>query len=267
MLKIRSEAGAARDHEAVVREEFARQADSMANAPLFNDETVLARIREAAKLAPSSRVLDVACGPGIVVEVLARGAGEVVACDITPEMLEKTERRCRAAGLTNVRCVLGRAEDLPFDDGSFDAVVTRSALHHFPDPTAALREMSRVIRNDGRIVIVDVMASENAGDAALHNALETLRDPSHVRMLSKSELQRNLSDAGLIAESSTGWTNHREFGEWVKIINAPERVGPLKTVMTELAGHGAKAGINLRLQGAKILFEHTPMLVVAVKRR
>jgi ubiquinone/menaquinone biosynthesis C-methylase UbiE len=126
----------ARDHEAIVREEFARQADAMANAVLFNDQTVLARIRDAAKLTPGSRVLDVACGPGIVVEALARGAGEVVACDITPEMLGQTERRCRAAGLTNVRCVPGRAEALPLADGSFDVVVTRSALHHFPDPAA-----------------------------------------------------------------------------------------------------------------------------------
>ena len=258
---------AARDHQAIVREEFGRQADAMAGAALFNDQAVLTRIRDAAQLAPGSRLLDVACGPGIVVEALARGAGEVVACDITPEMLEQTERRCRAAGLTNVKCVPGRAEDLPFDDASFDAVVTRSALHHFPDPAAALREMSRVIRDGGRVVIVDVMASPDAEEAALHNALETLRDPSHVRMLPESELNRHLADAGLAVEHRTGWTNHREFDEWLKITNAPERAGPLRTLMTELARRGAKAGINLRLEGGKIRFDHTPVLVAAVKRK
>jgi ubiquinone/menaquinone biosynthesis C-methylase UbiE len=255
-----------RDHQAIVREEFARQADTMATAAVFNDQTVLARIRDAAQITPQARVLDVACGPGIVVEALARGAREVVGCDITPEMLEQTDRRCRKAGLTNVRCVPGRAEELPFEDASFDAVVTRSALHHFPDPAAALREMARVLRAGGRAVIVDVMASEDAMEAALHNALETIRDPSHTRMLSKSELLRNLASAGFSVESSAEWTNRREFDEWLKITNAPERIGPLRTVMTELAARGATAGINLRLEGGKILFQHAPALVAAVKR-
>ncbi|HKA45107.1 MAG TPA: methyltransferase domain-containing protein [Burkholderiales bacterium] len=254
------------NHEDIVRKEFARQAEAMAGAALFNDQTVLARIRDAARVTRDSRVLDVACGPGIVVEALAPGAGEVVACDITPEMLEQTRRRCRAAGLANVRCIPGCAEDLPFEDSAFDAVVTRSALHHFPDPARALREMSRVLRPGGRVVIVDVMASEDAEQAALHNALETLRDPSHVRMVSKSELERWLAEAGFAVESLLGWTNHREFGEWLKITNAPERVRPLQTVMTELARRGARAGINLRLEEGKLRFEHNPVLVAAVKR-
>src|SRR4029079_3322625 len=126
--------------------------------------------------------LDVACGPGIVVEALARDAGGVVGCDLTPEMLEKARQRCAAAKLTNVRFVPGRAEALPFEDAEFDVVVSRSALHHFLDPAATLREMARVLRPGGRMVTVDVMASEDPAEAALHNALEILRDPSHVRM-------------------------------------------------------------------------------------
>lgn len=254
------------DHQDLIRREFSRQADAMANAALFNDAGVLDRIREAAPLTRQSRVLDVACGPGIVVEALARAAGEVTGCDITPEMLAKAAQRCAAAGLTNVRFAPGRAEALPFEDAAFDVVVSRSALHHFPDPPAALREMARVVRAGGRVVTVDVMASENPAEAALHNALETLRDPSHVRMLPRSELHGALEHAGLTVETFTAWTNHRQFEEWLKITNAPERVGPLKIVMTELAAKGAAAGISLRLDGGKILFEHTAALTVAVKR-
>ena len=254
------------DHETLIRKEFARQADAMAKAALFNDEGVLARIREAARLTIHSRVLDVACGPGIVVEALARAAGEVVGCDITPEMIAKARGRCASAGLTNMNCMHGRAEALPFDDASFDAVVSRSALHHFVDPTTALREMARVVLRGGRIITVDVMSAESPQDSALHNALETLRDPSHVRMLPKSELHRVLAQAGLVVESCVEWTNHREFDEWLKITNAPERVRPLKVVMSALARSGATAGISLRLEGEKILFEHRAALTVAVKK-
>ena len=207
-----------------------------------------------------------ACGPGIVVEALARAAGNVVGCDITPEMLEKTRERCASAGLTNVNCMPGRAEALPIDDASFNVVVSRSALHHFVDPAVALREMARVVRRGGRVITVDVISAESPEESALHNALETLRDPSHVRMLPKSELHQVLAQAGLAVESCQEWTNHREFDEWLKITNAPERVRPLKVVMSALARSGATAGISLRLEGEKILFEHRAALTVAVKK-
>ncbi len=253
------------EHEHRILSEFSRQAEAMSTAAIFNDENVLARIRDAGQLSASTRVLDVACGPGIVAEALARTASEVVGCDITPEMLDKARQRCSAAGLTNVRFTPGRAEALPFEDASFDVVVSRSAVHHFPQPVAAFREMARVVRTGGRVVTVDVQSSESSDEAALHNALEVLRDPSHVRMLPKSELQQALVQAGLAVVSSIRWTNHREFVEWMKITSAPERIAPLKVVMTALAKSGASAGISLRLDGEKLLFEHTAALTVAAK--
>jgi ubiquinone/menaquinone biosynthesis C-methylase UbiE len=252
------------DHEQLIRSEFSRQADVMAQAAIFNDTNVLARICDAGRLSRSSRVLDVACGPGIVVEALARSAGQVIGCDITPAMLEKARARC--AGLTNTLFKPGRAEALPFEDASFDVVVSRSAVHHFPDPTAAFREMARVVKSGGRVVTVDVQSAESPDEAALHNALEILRDPSHVRMLPKSELHRSLADAGLAIEEVIAWANHREFSEWMKIAAAPERIAPLDVVMTALARSGASAGIGLRLEDGKLRFEHTAALTVAVKR-
>jgi ubiquinone/menaquinone biosynthesis C-methylase UbiE len=254
------------DHEHLIRSEFSRQADVMAQAAIFNDANVLARICDAGRLTGTSRVLDVACGPGIVVEALARLAGEVVGCDITPAMLEKARERCERAGLKNTLFTPGRAEALPFEDASFDTVVSRSAVHHFPDPAAAFREMARVVRVGGRVITVDVQSAETADEAALHNALEILRDPSHVRMLPKSELQRSLAAAGLAVEEAVTWTNHREFSEWMKITAAPERIAPLEVVMTALARRGAGAGIALRLEDGKLRFEHTAALTVAIKR-
>jgi ubiquinone/menaquinone biosynthesis C-methylase UbiE len=254
------------DHDRLIRNEFTRQAAVMATAAIFNDANVLARIRDAARLTRSSRVLDVACGPGIVAEALAPGTGEVVGCDMTPEMLEKARERCAKAGLDNTRFTPGRAEALPFPDASFDVVVSRSAVHHFPDPPAAFREMARVVKPGGRVITVDVQSSEVAEEAALHNALEILRDPSHVRMLPKSELHRAITSAGLVVEDAITWTNHREFAEWMKITAAPERIAPLEVVMATLARRGASAGIGLRLEDGKMRFEHTAALTVAIRQ-
>lgn len=255
-----------------VVEEFSRQAAAMSEAAIFNDETILNRIRDfacganEANGARDVHVLDVACGPGIVVAHLAPHCREITGCDITPAMLDKARERCAAKGIANACFVPGRVEALPFDDESFDVVVSRSAVHHFSDPPAAFREMARVTRKCGRIITVDVAASETEADARLHNALEILRDPSHVRMLSRRELHRTITQAGLAIEDAVTWTNHREFDEWMKIINAPERIGPLKVVMTALAEAGVGAGVGLRLEQGKLRFEHQPALTVAVRR-
>jgi ubiquinone/menaquinone biosynthesis C-methylase UbiE len=253
-------------HDARIVDEFSRQAQAMSQATIFNDETVLARIYDAARLTPAARVLDVACGPGIVVERLARGCAEIVGCDITPQMLQKARERCASKAIHNAKLVPGRVESLPFENASFDVVVSRSAVHHFTDPALAFREIARVVNTGGRVITVDVTSSEVPGESALHNALEILRDPSHVRMLPKSELHRAIEQAGLAIDEVVEWTNHREFDEWMKIVTAPERIAPLKVVMTALARAGLSAGIGLRLEGEKLRFEHHPALTVATKR-
>jgi len=250
-----------------VREEFARQAEALSVAPAFTDAEVLEKIRAAVGPAETMRILDLGCGPGIVSAALAPHAREVVGFDLTPEMLEKARQRFREAGLTNARFELGRAEQLPFADGTFDAVVTRLTLHHFPDPRRVIAEAVRVTRPGGRAVVADVVSSENADEAALHNALEILRDPTHLQMLSAKGILEVIAAAGLRVTTTSTWEMQREFGEWIRITNAPERARPLLTVMLALAKAGIHAGIDLRSDGKTVLFKHRWLLVAAQKDR
>jgi len=250
-----------------VREEFARQADSLSVAPAFTDAEVLEKIRAATGPTRTMRILDLGCGPGIVSAALAPYAKEIVAFDLTPEMLEKARQRCQAAGLSNVRFELGPAENLPFPDGSFDAVVTRLTIHHFPDPRQVLEEIVRATRSAGKVIVADVVSAEDADEAALHNALEILRDPSHLQMLSASGILGLITAAGLRVTATSTWEMQREFGEWIRITNAPERAKPLFTVMLALAKAGIHAGIDLRFDGKAILFKHRWLLVTALKDR
>ena len=123
--------------------------------------------------------------------------------------------------------------------------------------------MARVLRVSGRAIILDWTSSENAEESALRNAHETLRDPSHIRMLPKSELLALMPVAGLAPKTLLEWTNGQNFDEWLKTTNAPERAGPLRMVMTALANAGMHASINLRLESGKLFFEHHRLLVIA----
>lgn len=112
-----------------------------------------ARLVAAADVGPGDRVLDVACGTGVVARTAAEGvgaSGAVRGVDINPDMLATARR---AAEGVSPRITFQRADamDLPFDDGAFDVVLCQEALQFLPDRVAALDEMRRVAAPGGRI--------------------------------------------------------------------------------------------------------------------
>jgi ubiquinone/menaquinone biosynthesis C-methylase UbiE len=184
------------DHDAVTLDQFTKQAEPFAALPAHADADLVRLIREAARVVPGSRVLDVACGPGLVALALAEAAGHVTGLDLTPAMLDKARELQRQRGLANLSWDLGRADALPYADGSFDAVVTRFSFHHLTDPARALAEMVRACRPGGRVVVCDVYTTTE-GQAAEYDRLERLRDPSHVHALRLDELRVLMKAAGL----------------------------------------------------------------------
>ena len=254
------------DHLKRVTDEFARQAQTFDLFAEKTDEQVAARFAAALGDAGRGDLIDVACGPGVVTAAIAPRAASVVAFDATEEMLDKARARCAKAGLANVAFERGNAESLPFDDARFDGAVTRLAIHHFADPQRALGEMFRILRPGGVAVIVDVVSSENAEESALQNAIERLRDPSHVRMLPASELDARVASAGFAAIApATTWDKPREFEEWMDIVNDPARAEPIRTVVRALAAAGRSAGMGLAIKDGRIEFFHRWRLVRAKK--
>ena len=253
------------DHLKRVTDEFTRQAQTFEVWAQNVDADVGARFGGALGEAALGRLLDVACGPGVVTAALAPHAAAVVAFDATPEMLEKAKARCAKAGLRNVEFRSGDAENLPFADAEFDGAVTRAALHHFAEPRRAIGEMFRVLRPGGVAVFADVTSSEDAGESRLHNAIERLRDPSHTRMLPASELDGYARQAGFRDLEAATWDIDRELEEWFSIVSDPARVEPLRAIIGTLAEAGRSAGIGLSTKDGKIVFFHRWRLLKAIK--
>jgi len=253
------------NHDDRVRQEFARQADTFSASSAITDVELTQHFITALGEAARGYVLDVACGPGILSAAIAKAAREVVAFDLTPEMLKKAAQRCGEAGVGNVSFREGNAAELPFANSTFDAAVTRLSVHHFQRPDRVMSEIFRVLRPGGRLVVADVVTSEQPAEAELQNAIEVLRDPSHVRMLPGSELTALVTGAGFAVEALTSWDKAREFEEWMGIVNDPSRVLPLRPVVRALAAWGASAGMGLRLDGNAIRFVHRWNLIAARK--
>jgi len=240
----------------LTKREFALQSRPMTEGRTFNaDEAVEPFVRLLGTPLPDP-VLDLACGPGIVTAAVAGAGTRVVALDLTEEMLAAARHRCEAAALANVEFRAGHAEALPFESASFSGAVTRLSIHHFENPASALSELRRVLAPGGVLVLGDIVASSDARAARLHNALEKLRDPSHVRLLDEAELTGAVERAGFRVDAVEAWENRKTFTEWAAVVSEARSVEPVREVMHALARAGGDAGIELESVGDEPHFTH-----------
>jgi len=184
-------------HNSRILDQFTRQAAPFAAAAPIRNQEALDRIVQWAGADPDDTVLDVACGPGLLACAFAKVAKHATGIDMTPAMLEQARKTQQEQGLKNVSWEQGNVYSLPFPPEQFSIVSSRFVFHHLQDPLTALKEMKRVCKAGGRIVVAD-MAPQPEKAAAL-NAAEVLRDPSHVRALPLDELRELFEQVGLDA--------------------------------------------------------------------
>lgn len=161
------------------------------------------------------RMLDVATGGGHVAYTFAPHVARVWATDITQEMLDQVKAEATKRGLTNIAAEYAKAEELPFDDESFDLVTCRIAPHHFDSIPKFLAEVRRVLKQGGVFALVDNVVPEGSvGDYI--NAFERLRDPSHLRAWTMPEWRDALKKAGLAAGHEEQIYKTMEFKSWAQ---------------------------------------------------
>jgi ubiquinone/menaquinone biosynthesis C-methylase UbiE len=252
-------------HQGLILDQFTRQATLFSTAAPITNADALRMIVEAARPEPDDTVLDVACGGGIVVCAFAPLVRRATGIDVTPAMLEQAQRLAAEKGLTNVEWRQGDVNPLPFEDASFTIVATRFSVHHFPDPAAVLREMARICAPGGRLVVVDMYASEDSHKAAEFNRLERLRDPSHMRSLTLAELKKLFAEAGLPEPQATFY----ELRDEVRNLLArsfPEPGDDIKiTELFKASAADDRLGVPIRVEGERIHYAY-PVAILAAQR-
>jgi ubiquinone/menaquinone biosynthesis C-methylase UbiE len=183
------------DHRSRILDQFTRQAVPFAQAQAIRNQEALERIVKMAEAGPEDTTLDVACGPGLLACAFARVVRHAVGIDLTPAMLDQARKTQAEQGLQNLTWHQGDVTALPFPGGHFSIVSSRFAFHHLEQPLAALKEMQRVCKPGGRVVVADMSPAPEKADAL--NAEERLRDPSHVRAMPLVELRELFTKAGL----------------------------------------------------------------------
>jgi len=202
-----------------VQQQFGSAAAAYASSPVHQKGVDLTAMLEIARPQAHWTILDAGCGAGHTGLAFAPHVAQVVACDLTPSMLEQMQRLAAEKGLTNVVTREADVEQLPFEDASFDLVVSRLSAHHWPHPETALREFARVLKPGGAFILSDIVGSEDYAADTFLQTLELVRDPSHVRDYCISEWMTFLQGAGFAPEVMLNFDVPLHFGAWLQRIN------------------------------------------------
>jgi len=178
-------------------------------------------------------VLDLGCGAGHLSYALAPHVARVVAADPSTQMLETVRLTAGERGLP-IETAETSAGELPFDAGTFCVVASRYSAHHWGSIARGLGDMRRVVKPGGYLLMIDVVGHEDDLVDTHLQAMELLRDRSHVRNLKASQWRQAIAKAGFDLLEERHWPLPLNFDAWVtRMRTPPERVAAIRTLMTE----------------------------------
>lgn len=232
---------AAERHDSLVENQFSPQAAAYVTSAVHAEGDDLPELADMVRGRSDARVLDLGCGGGHVSFRLAPLVREVVAYDLSPAMLAVVKAEAGKRGLSNIVTCEGPVENLPFDAGAFDMVVSRYSAHHWSDFRAGLREARRVVTGQGCAGFADVATPDSPLLDTHLQAIELLRDPSHLRNYTQDEWRQALTAAGFEPGTATLRRLRLDFTAWVERMRTPDvhvaAIRSLQTRMPEEVAH------------------------------
>ncbi len=206
-----------RDFKNKVREQFGRAAEGYIRDKGFatgDDLEIMVRLLQP---MPDDNMLDVACGGGHTALRFSPLVRSVVASDLTMVMLKKAQEFISEESVVdNITFREADAEDLPFPAGAFTLLTCRIAPHHFPDVNRALSEFHRVLRRGGRLAIVDTVLPDDPEIAEWYQAMEKMRDPTHIQAYTRDAWINMVEAAGFNLHETVLIPKTHDFPTWAK---------------------------------------------------
>ncbi|WP_099158031.1 class I SAM-dependent methyltransferase [Virgibacillus ndiopensis] len=199
-----------KDH---VKEVFSKNKEAYVSSSTHSSGVDLPLMIEWLNPETTMIALDIATGGGHVAKQLSGHVGNIIATDLTEEMLENTAQHLNS--FNNISYKVADAENLPFDDNAFDIVTCRIAAHHFPNPEKFVSEVSRVLKSGGQFIFIDNIAPEDHALDKFNNTLEKMRDYSHVRSRTVSEWKNIFDEYGLKILKEETRKKTLPYREWV----------------------------------------------------
>jgi ubiquinone/menaquinone biosynthesis C-methylase UbiE len=229
-----------------VQNQFNQAAANYSTSPIHASGPDPAVMVGVAKPNGRERLLDAGCGTGHTALAFAPHVREVVALDLAESMLGQARALAEQRGVQNIEFRQGDVESLPFEDASFDLITSRYSAHHWPNPLAALREFRRILRPNGNLLIGDIVSWDDPTLDTHFQAVELLRDGSHVRDHSLTQWLAMLHQADFDTETPHTWEVYIDFASWIQRMNTPQQHEAM--IRTLLAKAPAEVKSALKVQ-------------------
>jgi SAM-dependent methyltransferase len=240
-------------HERVVEAQFGPRARAYVESAVHSQGADLDAIGALAMKLRPELALDLGAGGGHVSYVVARHARRVIATDLSSEMLAAVAETARQKGLSNIETAEAPAERLPFEDGMFDFVASRYSAHHWRDFDAGLREARRALKRGASAVFVDAYAPGQALLDTHLQAVELLRDHSHVRDYTCAQWLDALARSGFALEACRTWRLRMDFPVWTARMRTPEENVKMIRALQGVASAETRAHFAIEPDGSFLL--------------
>ena len=210
-----------RSHDDVIQDQFGPRAEAYVHSVVHAAGEDLDALESLVSRCHPQRALDLGSGGGHVAYRLAPHALSVTASDLSAEMTAAVATTACERKLPNIETCVAPAEHLPFADATFDFLACRFSAHHWRDFEAGLREARRVLTSGSPAVFIDVASPGTASLDTHLQAVELLRDPSHIRDYTAAEWQQALAGAGFSVQGTTMRRLRMDFPTWVERMRTP----------------------------------------------
>ena len=242
-----------RSHDAIVANQFGPRAAAYVQSAVHAAGEDLDALEAIVRQHAPTRALDLGSGGGHVAYRLAAHAIEVTASDLSAEMMAAVATTSRHKGLANIVTCVAPAERLPFEDASFDFLGCRFSAHHWRDFHAGLREARRVLAPGSTAVFVDAVSPGTAALDTHLQAVELLRDTSHVRDYSASDWIAALTGAGFAVQATRTWQLRMDFATWIARMATPDVSRDAIRALQDAASDAVRAHFEIEPDGSFML--------------
>lgn len=242
------------DHRHVLRDEFDRAAEAFTARSAGRFDAM--GVPEFSRVQPHESVLEVGAGTGNFLSLFSEHAAILIALDLTEKMLRVARRNH-----PRLAVVMADGACLPVASRSVDLVASAQALHHVFEPVPFVKEMRRVCKDTGRVLIVDQAATESYEQIAFMNEVETIRDPSHAASRPPSAFRAIVMAAGLEILDERLFQDESRFSNWMWPDEFPaERIERTRAFVEKF---GSETGMEFERDGDDWIFTRRRMMLLA----
>lgn len=243
-----------REHQDVVRAEFDRTAAAFADRSAGRYEAM--NVVEFSQVRPDSIVLEVGSGTGSFLALFDEVAALSIGIDLSYGMLEEARRRH-----PDHHVIQAQGEALPIGSGAVDLASCAQMLHHVWDPLPLVKEMRRAAGPEGKILIVDQIATERFEEAIRMSQLESVRDPSHASSRPRSGYLTMVRAAGLEVLDERTHEERTSLSKWMWAAEFDrERIDATRNFIER---HGHETGMEFEREANDFTFTRRRLMILA----